>query len=251
MRVISMVPSWTETLLAAGVNVVGRTRFCVHPELSVAHIPIVGGTKNWDLDLVRKLKPDLILLDKEENPKFMAEEAPSKWHASEVHDVASMPGELRALADALQSSMLHSMADRWERVSQCEPKQGDWHVLPGLVEWIKPPKAPHKPLHFVYLVWKDPWIAVSRKTFIGGMWRSLGFGEQMLDFPNKYQEVRLENFDPKTTALLFSTEPFPFVQKREELKKLPHVTAIVDGEAFSWFGLRSLSFLERELLIQT
>jgi len=56
------------------VNVVGRTRFCIHPREKVSEIPAVGGTKNWDMDRIRELKPDLLILDKEENPKFMAEQ---------------------------------------------------------------------------------------------------------------------------------------------------------------------------------
>ena len=73
MRVVSLVPSLTETLLECGVEVVGRTRFCIHPADKVADIPAVGGTKevNWQRCLA--LEPDLVVMDKEENTLEMAQ----------------------------------------------------------------------------------------------------------------------------------------------------------------------------------
>ena len=66
---MSLVPSWTETLICAGVDVVGRTRFCIHPEGKVGSIAALGGTKNLKSQELMNLKPDLIILDQEENPK--------------------------------------------------------------------------------------------------------------------------------------------------------------------------------------
>ena len=62
MRVVSLVPSSTETLLALGVDVVACTRFCEQPA-----IPHVGGTKNPDIAAIVALAPDLVVLDEEEN----------------------------------------------------------------------------------------------------------------------------------------------------------------------------------------
>lgn len=71
MRVVSFVPSWTETLIASGVEVIGRTHFCIHPESTVKSIAVVGGTKNILIEQVVALKPDLVLFDKEENNQEM------------------------------------------------------------------------------------------------------------------------------------------------------------------------------------
>ena len=90
MRIVSMVPSWTETLLKAGVNVVGRTRYCIHPPKLITNIPIVGGTKDVSWDLVEDLKPDLVLLDQEENPLEMAEECPVPYFATHVNSIESL-----------------------------------------------------------------------------------------------------------------------------------------------------------------
>ena len=62
VRVVSLVPSSTETLLALGADVVACTRFCEQPGLT--H---VGGTKNPDVDAIVALGPDLVILDREEN----------------------------------------------------------------------------------------------------------------------------------------------------------------------------------------
>src|SRR5437868_6660844 len=102
MRVVSFVPSWTETLLSSGVEVVGRTRFCIHPHEKVAAIPVVGGTKDWNLEKLRALKPDLLLLDQEENPKFMAEQSEFPFHATHIESVQSVAGALRAMGERLE-----------------------------------------------------------------------------------------------------------------------------------------------------
>ncbi len=242
MRVLSLVPSWTETLLEAGVDVVGRTRFCIHPEKKVKAIPIVGGTKSWDLEKVKALRPDLILLDREENPVSMTQEAPFPWIATHVTSASEMPAELARLAEIIKAPHLNELETRWENCLAHRAPRPDWAQVPGLVQWVKPP---HEELRqFVYLIWQKPWMAVGRETFIGSMWRILGWGDRMQNFPGKYPEVELEDFDPATTALFFSTEPYPFSRQIAEIKKLPHSTCLVDGEAFSWFGLRGLRFLE-------
>ena len=74
---------------------VGRTRFCLHPHDRVSEIPIVGGTKNWNLQKLRDCDPDLLILDKEEHPREMAEESLPFW-ASHVRGVDCLPDELQS-----------------------------------------------------------------------------------------------------------------------------------------------------------
>jgi len=97
MRVVSMVPSWTETLLECGCEVVGRTRFCIHPE-RVRDIPIVGGTKSIDWDKVGALNADLLLLDREENTRSMSVESPIEVFATHVTSVDDLAPELERLS---------------------------------------------------------------------------------------------------------------------------------------------------------
>lgn len=245
MKVISLVPSWTETLLAAGVDVVGRTRFCIHPQDQIKNIPVVGGTKNWTWEKIVEINPDLILLDREENPKFMSEKKDFKWHASHVQSVSDMPEQLNQLAALLKNEELKKLSDRWKNVlsfSKMNSIQNFDH-FPGLIEWGRKPSKAIK--HVLYLIWKDPWMTVSQDTFIGSVVDL--FGVQLIKFPTKYPEVNLDNFHPQETLLLFSSEPYPFLKKKEELGHLVYPYAFVDGESFSWFGIRSLEFIEKKL----
>lgn len=242
MRVVSLVPSWTETLLACGVEVVGRTRFCVHPAGAGA-IPVVGGTKDLDLAKLLALKPDLVLVDKEENLPWMAAEHGWKTHVTHVSSTADMPGELGRLAELLSSERLRALGEEWRAELCASPATRPVGRMPGLLGWIREPAS--EPDLILYLIWRNPWMGVSRDTFVGSMLAHVGYGALLPSFPKKYPELELSSFDPGRTLLLFSSEPYPFSQKRAELGKLGFPSALVDGEAYSWFGIRSLRFLQR------
>jgi hypothetical protein len=238
MRVVSLVPSWTETLIECGVNVVGRTRFCIHPKNEIA---IVGGTKDLNREELAQLKPDLVILDQEENLPGMAENLPI--HLTHVEKTDDVPEELERLAARLNNQKLGELANAWrERLAHPAYPQKKIAELPGVLEWIKKPNR--EPEHILYLIWRGPWMAVSAQTFIGSMLTQVGFGGRLPHFPEKYPKIDLQNFDRETTLLLLSSEPYPFGKKKQEIRSLDFPSALVDGEAYSWFGLRSLRFLE-------
>jgi hypothetical protein len=110
LRIISMVPSWTEMLLECGFLVVGRTRYCIHPDERVSEIAVVGGTKDLDVEKCRGLDADLIIFDQEENTKQMSELADTHlgavWYATHIISVQSMPSELLRLVEKLQDMIL-------------------------------------------------------------------------------------------------------------------------------------------------
>jgi hypothetical protein len=248
-----MVPSWTETLLEAGIDVVGRTRFCIHPAEKARSIPRVGGTKDWNLAKVQSLAADFILLDREENPKSMAEQAPSPLLVTHVENVRDLPRELSGLGQRLSNSKLLRLSEEWEKVIS-RPLALDWSSLtdfPGLVEWgVKPSVAIQK---IVYVIWRDPWMAVAKNTFIGSVLELCGASGMLHEFSKaavngtseKYPKIDLENLSQPSTLILFSSEPYPFVRKKSELPQFDGPYAFVDGESFSWFGVRSLRFLQR------
>ena len=158
MRVISLVPSWTETLLEAGVNVVGRTRYCVHPAPRVSHLPVVGGTKDVDWEKVRELNADLLLLDREENPLWMAEQSPIRWHATHVRDVPSLAQEMREISSLFNSTVLSHWADEAAALTpRSTPPPELWLQRWG--EWDS--QAP-----IAYVIWKNPWMVVGPSTYI-------------------------------------------------------------------------------------
>jgi iron complex transport system substrate-binding protein len=242
MRVVSLVPSWTETLLSCGVEVVGRTRFCVHPEGAGA-IPVVGGTKDLDLSKLVAIRPDLVLVDKEENLPWMAAEHGWKTHITHVSSAADMPGELGRLADLLSNERLRALGEEWNEELRAPFASRSVIRMPGLLEWIREPVS--EPELILYLIWRNPWMGVSRDTFVGSMLAHAGYEALLPSFAQKYPKLELSAFDPARTLLLFSSEPYPFSQKRAELGKLGFPAALVDGEAYSWFGIRSLRFLQR------
>lgn len=242
-RVVSLVPSWTETFLDCGVNVVGRTRYCVHPPYARA-IPAVGGTKDLQLEELKALRPDIVVVDKEENLPWMAEEHGWSTVVTHASSVAAMPGELERLSRLLLNEKLEGLAGEWRGVLRKPFAPGRKVArLPGVLDWWRKPAG--EPERALYMIWREPWMAVAGDTFVGSLLAHLGYGHLLPSFPKKYPEVDLAHFDPSRTLLLFSSEPFPFARKKAELAALGFPCALVDGEAYSWFGLRSLRFLQR------
>ncbi|MBK9294723.1 MAG: Fe3+-siderophores ABC transporter protein [Oligoflexia bacterium] len=244
MKVISMVPSWTETLLICGVEVVGRTRFCIHPLERIKNIPIVGGTKDIDWEKVKELKADILLLDKEENPAMMAKKSPIQCYATHMRSFTDGPEECVALSKLFQNKHLSFLAERWKFLS-AQKANYTLSNLPGITEWVNPLKDSVK--NFIYVIWYKPWMAVSCQTYIGSVLNILGVGQMQRNFLEPYPEFNLSDFDPNETALLCSSEPYPFHMKKDFLKTLPFSVALVDGEVFSWFGVRSVKFVESAL----
>lgn len=246
LRVISMVPSWTETLLECGINVVGRTRFCIHPDSCKAQIPVVGGTKDIQWDKVRALKPDILLLDKEENLAVMAEGSPCKVVVTHVEGLSSMPAQLAALAEHFteQGQALLSLKKRFEKVLQNphRPWTSLPEKMPAQIDDLKRDLSNYEKI--VYVIWRDPWMSISPQTYIGSVLQHLGAQNFLLENQSMYPQINLEKFDFEKTYFLFSSEPFPFLKKKEDLKALNVQGCIVDGESYSWFGIRSLKFLE-------
>lgn len=245
MNVISLVPSWTETLLECGINVIGRTRFCIHPSEEIEHIPVVGGTKDIDWDKVKNLEPDLVLLDKEENPKAFFDECTFPTFVTHITSIRDVTVALLNLSEKFENQRLFNLAGRWQSISESpQLKIKDLEKFPGLIQWVKRPT--HRIKKIQYLIWRDPWMTVSKETFIGSVLLKFGIDKYMNDYEEKYPEINLEDFDPKSTLLLCASEPYPFHKKIEELKKLPFPSMIVNGESYSWFGLRTLMFLETQ-----
>ncbi|MBL7542443.1 MAG: Fe3+-siderophores ABC transporter protein [Bdellovibrionaceae bacterium] len=255
IRTVSMVPSWTETLIAAGIPVIGRTRFCIEPSTQVKDIPIVGGTKDWDWSRIESLKPDLLVLDKDENPHFMGENHSVPWVATHVHDIHSCYQGLSQIYQTLKprltpnaSTHLQNLIQRWQKVHQTPKASPNWTKIPGLITWVQQPKETIK--NTFYIIWKNPWMIATRPTFIGDVADRLGFQLSSPPSEKKYPELDLTTLDPATTLLLFSSEPYPFHKKIDDIKQLGFPSAVVDGQAFSWFGVRSLVFLEKHLSLE-
>ena len=121
------------------------------------------------------------------------------------------------------------------------PELSDWTKLPGVLEWWRPPEQGITKV--LYMIWKNPWMTVSRQTYIGSMLTTIGIGKLMPEFQDKYPKITLAEHISPSTLILFSSEPYAFAKEREELLQFNSPMALVDGESFSWFGIRSLRFL--------
>ena len=223
MKIISLVPSITETLFDLGlteVEIIGRTKFCIHPENRVKNVAVIGGTKNLNIEKIKALKPDLILANKEENTKEEVEEL-QKYFKVLVTNISTLEDNYYLLKN------LGNLLDRKEIAQKYNIKI--YEVFQNFSDFPKKKCA--------YLIWKNPCMTVGADTFIHDILDKVGF-ENVFKHHKRYPEISIEEL--KTADYIFlSTEPFPFQQKHiDELQKeLPDAKIfLVDGEAFSWYG---------------
>lgn len=228
-RIISLVPSQTELLYHLGLHkeVVGITKFCVHPQEWYRSKTRIGGTKNINLNIITNLKPDLIIANKEENVKEQVEELAEKFPVW-VTDVNNLDNALEMIEDFGTLTGKDSAATFLKA-----------HIATG----FKNLKSNQPPLKFrvCYLIWKDPYLTVGGDTFIHAMLEQAGV-ENIFADQKRYPEVTIEMLQSiNCDVLLLSSEPYPFAQKHIELlqPQLPYTKIIlVDGELFSWYGSR-------------
>lgn len=251
MRVISLVPSLTEALVECGVEVVGRTRFCVHPADSVKAIRVVGGTKDVDWSACESLGPDLVILDREENTREMANACPLPWTAVHIKAIEDVGPELDGLAQKVGNDSLERLAADWTELASRDPLpfQG-WDRIPGARTYLSRKGAADCRREFLrleYVIWRKPWMVIGPGTFIASMLRALGLGAFLPGHESRYAQVTEADMRRSDTFYLFSSEPFPFAEKEKQLASLGVTGAVVDGEVYSWYGVRSYRFLERAL----
>lgn len=229
MRIISLVPSLTETLIYLGLedDLVGRTKFCVHPAGVVDSIPVYGGTKNPHVEKIIEVKPDLIIANKEENRKEDVDQLRAAGIKVLVTDIPTFEFSYQAIVDIGE-------ATNRSRESR--------HLVQDLQASLKSLQSAQKPLNVLYVIWKKPWMTIGGDTYISSMldlcgWSNIYRKEQ------RYPAFSLDELkEASLDAILLSSEPYPFQEKdRMEVTRLTGIpTFLVDGEAFSWYGSRFL-----------
>ena len=243
LRIISLVPSQTELLYALGLDteVVGITKFCIHPDNWFRTKPRVGGTKDIHPEKIATLQPDLIIANKEENVREQIESLATRYPVwvSDIHDLTSALAMIRSLGDIVGSpGQAQTLADQIQKdFAQLAP-----------IHPFSPGRDSHRQRHSrtAYLIWRTgmplSYMAAGRGTFIDDMLQRCGL-------INIIDQPRYPVTDPAALAaagcelVLLSSEPYPFRDKhREELQTfLPKATIrLVDGEMFSWYGSRLL-----------
>jgi len=226
-RILSLVPSQTELLfdLGLGPQVVGRTKFCIHPAPQVQQVPIVGGTKQVHLDRIAALQPDLIIGNKEENSQDFIEALMGQYPVwlSNMHNLA------QALQMIEQVGLLCGVQPQAQQLAQSI--QQSFEALPQRAQ----------PLKTLYLIWRKPYMAAGQNTFINDIMQRGGF-QNVLAPGSRYPELsadQIQQLSPQ--VVLLSSEPYPFKQKHlAELQEIvPQAQLfLADGELFSWYGSR-------------
>ncbi len=232
-RIISTVPSQTELLYDLGLEkeVIGITAFCVHPKSWLQEKVVIGGTKDLKTKLIRDLKPDLIIGNKEENVKEQVEEL--------AVDIPFWLSDVETFEDALamisQVGELTGKAVNAEKLSQ--------QILQKKEELKPLPEIPT-----AYFIWKEPYMLAGHSTFIGDMMQLSGLKNIAPQNEERYPQIAFEHLQSlQPSLILLSSEPFAFsTADAHQLAKIcPEATIkIIDGERFSWYGSRMLGTID-------
>jgi len=227
-RIISLVPSQTELLVALGLKskLVGITKFCVHPEELRKEVAIVGGTKELHYDKIKALKPDIIICNKEENTLEIVEEC-SKIAPVWVSDIYTLEDSLEMI---LSLGEIFKVCEKTSEI--CEKIVSEAYNFSVAIQ-----SSPTRKV--AYLIWKKPYMAAGRNTFVNAILELNNFENILSEENSRYPEIELSTLKSADLVLL-SSEPFPFKESDViELKKaLQTEVLLVDGEYFSWYGSR-------------
>jgi ABC-type Fe3+-hydroxamate transport system substrate-binding protein len=224
-KIVCLVPSITEFLVAVGLqeNIVGITKFCVHPPHLKKLTECIGGTKNVNIEKIKLLKPDLIIANKEENTK------------EDILNLAScFPVWMTDVTNFHSAiAMMKGLSQVLDCVSKCKE----------LIDEISREFASlitignQKKISVLYLIWKKPYMSIGSDTYIHSMLQIAGF-DSVTKHLTRYpiiKEIQIPDF------IFLSSEPYPFTEKDidEVQKNYPKSKILlVDGEMFSWYGKR-------------
>ena len=244
MRIVSLVPSLTLTAFELGINehqMVGRTAWCIHPKENVENIKIVGGTKTPKLRNIIDLNPDLVLMDKEENPLDTYNKLKDKGfsvYVSSVRSLHEVPQMLESLGEAC-----HKLENGKKMSENCIQ----------VINTIRKKKKNRKnTLRVLPLIWHNPLMSVSSKRYAGSLLQYAGFDVVDINQDVGYPEVSIsEIVKNNIEILLLSSEPHQFTI--DEGNKIANMieksggirpkTCLIDGEKLTWFGSKTSSSL--------
>jgi ABC-type Fe3+-hydroxamate transport system substrate-binding protein len=242
-RIVSLVPSWTETLfvLGLGERVVGVTKFCVAPAEGVASIRKVGGTKNPDLRAIAALAPDLIIANAEENRREDVERMRAQGYPVLITYPRTVPGAVESLLKIGRAARCEAEADAMAReitrtVSEVEADVGVWAKLR---------------LRAFCPIWKKPWMAFNADTYANDVLRMMGFSNIYAAVGERYPPTTLDQaIELRPDVVLLPDEPYEFSDKDvDELRAvlppgLARRVLIISGRDLHWYGVHMVSGLK-------
>ncbi len=218
-RVVSLVPSATETLLAIGADVVACTRFCEQPGL-----PHVGGTKNPDIAAIVALAPDLVVVDEEENRREDAD-------ALEAAGLELLVLAVRSVDDAVAA-----VAELARRSGRPAPVLDVPATVVGQARAFVP-------------IWRRPWMTINGDTYGASVLRAVGIELVTATSPDHYPTIELADMAALAPDLvLVPSEPYSFTAAHVDELRVAFPSAIVelvDGQDLFWWGTRTPGAIER------
>jgi len=242
MKIISLVPSITELLFDLGLEeeVVGITKFCVHPNQWYQSKQKVGGTKNVHIDIVQNLSPTLVIASKEENIEEQVD-AIASFTEVLLTDVKSVEDAIEMIVIiGAKTNRLKAAGEVIEKIkanfSNLLTASNNAYQNPGT-------RNPY-PETVCYLIWRNPYMTVGNDTFIHDMLVKFGYNNVFAE-QARYPTITIAAIKKANPHFIFlSSEPYPFKQKHiaELQTEIPTAKIIlVDGEYFSWYGSRLIN----------
>lgn len=214
VRIVSLVPSATETLSAWDRTPIACTRFCERDDLEN-----VGGTKDPHVGRIVELRPDLVVMDAEENR--------------------------REDYDALIERGLNVIALHVRSLEEVNPSMSDLALrVNASWETVEVQAAPPVSLSAFIPIWRRPWMALGWPTYGSSLLAHLGVGNVFDEGP--YPMIELNDAVRRhPDVVLAPSEPYPFTTRQlPELETVAR-TRFVDGKDLFWWGVRTRGALER------
>ncbi|MCK5538007.1 MAG: ABC transporter substrate-binding protein [Bacteroidales bacterium] len=228
-RIISLVPSITELLYDLGMwqNIVARTKYCVHPKDILSEIIDVGGTKTIDIDRIVALRPDIVIANKEENNQAQIEALQKLVYVELTH--------IKSYAHALHFIEYCGQLFQQQNLSKSI-------VVDIRKKFDKIDFNPTKKL--LYLIWRKPYMSITKSTYIHSILSQLGFDNIIADFDDNYPILESKSLKKLSPEIIFlPSEPYSFTKEHaaDIAQFFPKAKIFfVDGEMFSWYGTRML-----------
>lgn len=229
-RIVSLVPSQTELLYYLGLDeeVIGITKFCVHPQQWFKSKTRIGGTKKVNVEKVKALQPDLIIGNKEENVKEQIDEL-EKIAPVWISDVNNFDDALEMIKTI--GEIVNKKEKAQTLISQIE------------TNFLRLTSMNYQ-LRTAYLIWRNPYMTIGGDTFINDMLKKCGL-QNIFENETRYPEITISQLqNANCQIVLLSSEPYPFkeVHLHEIQEQLTNAKVLmVDGEMFSWYGSRMLN----------
>ncbi len=238
LRIACLVPSITETLFALGLGeqVVARTGFCIHPEPAVRDVPKVGGTKDVNVRRLIDTEPTHVIVNIDENRKADVDHL-RKVIPNIVVTHPMLPDDNIALF-----RLLGHIFSADEAAGRLATELGAALTRARAVGAQLPAQT------VFYAIWKNPWMTISRDTYVSAMLETVGWKTLPVQAEKRYPEVASDDSVWQGAERIFlSSEPYSFGDEHiDELRRTMGLTQpieLIDGEFVSWYGVRAIAGL--------